>query len=104
MWAARHLSTGTIATLITARNSGSSYLNRVELQNGCLALAHANLFISSTLGGSCMDGIKPNKDKYRENMDLATEVYMNRVNGCPCGETNIHLFKGADSTTDQENR
>ncbi len=29
---------------------------------------------------------------------------MNRVNGCPCGETNIHLFKGADSTTDQENR
>ncbi len=63
MWAARHLTTGTLATLITARNSGSSYLNTVELQNGCLALAHANLFIPSTPGGSCMDGNKPNKDK-----------------------------------------
>ena len=33
----------------------SSYLNHVELQNSCLALAHANLFIPSTLGGTCMD-------------------------------------------------
>ena len=24
---------------------GSNFLNRVELQNGCLTLAHANLFI-----------------------------------------------------------
>ena len=36
-------------------NSGGFYLNRVELQNGCLALGHANLFIPSTLGGSCVD-------------------------------------------------
>lgn len=50
VWAARHLSRPTLATLVTARNSGSSYLNRVELQNGCLALAHANVFIPSTLG------------------------------------------------------
>ncbi len=35
---------------INNQNSGSSYLNRVELQNGCLTLAHANLFIPSTLG------------------------------------------------------
>ncbi len=57
----------------TARNSGSSYLNRVELQNGCLALAHANLFIPSTLSGSCMDGNKLDK------MDLATDVYVMAV-------------------------
>ncbi len=44
-----------IATLVSTRNSGASYLNRVELQTGCLALGHANLFIPSTLGGSCLD-------------------------------------------------
>ena len=92
MRSAQHISKATIATLVTARNSGSSYLNRVELQNGCLALAHANVFIPSTLGGSCMDGCKVNKDKYEENMNLATEVYINRVNGCPCGDTVIHLY------------
>ena len=37
-------------------------------------------------------------------MDLATEVYMNRVNGCSCGETRIQLFRGANSTVDQERR
>ena len=70
MWTARHLSKATIATLVTARNSGSSYLNRVELQNGCLAMAHANLFIPSTLGGSCMDGTKVDK----ESMSVLVEI------------------------------
>ena len=37
-------------------------------------------------------------------MDLATEVYMNRVNSCSCGETRIQLFHGADSIVDQERR
>ena len=45
IWTAHHIVKATQVTLVTARNSGSSYLNRVELQNGCLALAHANLFI-----------------------------------------------------------
>ena len=104
MWTSWHLSRATISTLVTARNSGSSYLNRVELQNGCLALAHANLFIPSTLGGSCMDGNKVDRSKYAENMKMATEVYINRVNECPCGETVIHLYQGSDSTKEQENR
>ena len=51
-WAARHLSHGKLVTLVSSRSSGSSYLNRVELQNGCLALGHNNLFIPSTLAGS----------------------------------------------------
>ena len=55
IWTERHLKKSTIACLVTTRNSGSSFSNRVELQNGCLALGHANLFIPSTLGGSCMD-------------------------------------------------
>ena len=40
-----------VATLVTSRSSGSSNLNRVELQNGCLSLDHSNTFIPSTLGG-----------------------------------------------------
>ncbi len=104
MWTARHLSKGTVVTLVTARNSGSSYLNRVELQNGCLAVAHANVFIPSTLGGSCMDGNTLNKEKYERNMNLATDVYINRVNECSCGDTLIHLYRGADSSEQQTTR
>jgi len=37
-------------------------------------------------------------------MQLATDVYINRVNGCPCGEGNISLFEGAGSTKLQELR
>ena len=37
-------------------------------------------------------------------MEQATEVYINRVDGSPCGETNIHLFKGADSSANQDLR
>lgn len=54
-WTLRHLHRPTRDTLVSTRNSGASYLNRVELQNGCLALAHANLFILSNLNGSCGD-------------------------------------------------
>ena len=34
LWAARHLKRGKLVTLVSSRSSGSSYLNRVELQNG----------------------------------------------------------------------
>ena len=45
----RHLEEGRMASLLSSRSSGSSYL--VELQNGCLSRGYANLFIPSTLGG-----------------------------------------------------
>ena len=48
-WVERPLLRAKVVTLVTNRSSGSSYLNRVELQNGCLSCAHCNLFISSTL-------------------------------------------------------
>ena len=81
-------------------------MNRVELQNGCLALGHANLFIPSTLDGSNIDlGTgKVDKDKFTKNMMLATEVYINRVNHCPCGETTIELFPGTNSEEKQKLR
>ena len=105
-WTLHHINTPSIVTLVSARNSGASYLNRVELQNGCQALAHANLFIPSTLGGSCIDSKtgKVDPEKFKQNMLLATEVYINRVNGAPCGEGNITLYRGADSDEYQKMR
>ena len=44
-WTDWHLAHNKIATLVTSRSSGSSYLNRVELQNGCLSIGHSNAFI-----------------------------------------------------------
>ena len=62
-WTMRHFQKPTLITLVTARNSGASYLNRVELQNGCLSLAHSNLFIPSNLSGSCFDSETGKVDK-----------------------------------------
>ena len=47
-WTLEHLKNARLVTLVTARSSGSSYLNRVELQNGCLTRRYSNLFILST--------------------------------------------------------
>lgn len=78
--------------------------NRVELQNGCLSLAHSNLFIPSNLNGSCFDPETGQLDHQRlqANMDLATDIYIRRCDGASCGSASIHLFKGADSSTYQE--
>ena len=42
--------------------------------------------------------------RLKENLQLATDVYINRCNGCSCGDTVIHLFRGADSSKLQELR
>jgi len=80
---------GKVATLVTTRSSGSSYRNRVELQNDCLSLGHASTFIPSTLGGSCLDPDtgKMDEEKLGNNMELAVDAYISRVNGAPCGST-----------------
>lgn len=80
---------------MTTRHSGGSYLNRVELMNGCLAKGHCNLFIPSTLNGSCngRDGI--DKTKLHQNLESAIDVYIDRVNGAPCEDASICLVKGA---------
>ena len=105
-WTQRHILHGKIATLVTTRSSGSSYLNRIELQNGCLSRGHSGTFIPSTLGGSCIDPDTGNVNdaKLAENMNLAIEAYISRVNQSPCGDTVIQLYRGADSKEDQEVR
>ena len=100
-WTLHHLKTPTQATLVTARNSGSSYLNRVELHNGCLSLAHSNLFIPSTLNGSCYVGSQIDEQKLAQNLTSAAEVYIERCNKAPCGDAEIHLYIGADSSERQ---
>lgn len=105
-WAARHLQHRKMVTLLSSRSSGSSYLNRVELQNGCLALGHTNLFIPSTLRGSPFSPETGELDmeRVRRNLELATSIYIDRVNHSPCGETVLQLYKGSDSAEWQEKR
>ena len=99
-WTERHILKQKVATIVTIRSSGCSYLNRFELQNGCLSLGHAHIFIPSTLGGSCYNQQTGEFDdeKVKKNMDLAIEAYISRVNHCRCGNSSIHLFRGADAS------
>lgn len=100
LWTECHLSRPTRITMVTSRCSGDSYLNRVELQNGCLSKGHANMFIPSTLCGSHSNGNNGlDKDKFKENMSAAINQYITRVDGTPCMNTVIHLIKGAENQT-----
>lgn len=103
-WTHWHIKQSKVATLVTTGCSGSSYLNRVELQNGSLSLGHANTFIPSTLGGSCWDVETGaiNQQKLKENLHLAIGAYIARVDGCPCGSSSIKLFEGSDSQDFQD--
>ena len=92
-WTERHIMKCKVVTIVTTRSSGSSYLNRVELQNGCLSLGHSNLFIPSTLSGSNIDqatGLIDN-ERLRTNMSMAIDAYISRVDGSSCGHTEIKL-------------
>ncbi|CAB3986652.1 Hypothetical predicted protein [Paramuricea clavata] len=79
-WTVRHLKCSSHAELVTLRNSSASLRNRVELQNGCLALCHANLFIPSTLHGSCtLESGKVNEEVLKNNLGSAIDVYISHV-------------------------
>ena len=103
-WTQRHVLCSKVATLVTTRSSGSSYLNRVKLQNGCLSRGHNGTFIPSTLAGSCIDPGAVDNVKLAENMELAIQAYISRVNHSPCGNTVIELYCGANSKEEQEVR
>lgn len=97
-WTEWHVQHRKVATLVTTRSSGSSFMNRVELQNGCLTRAHSNLFIPSTLNGSCVrESGKVNQSVLHMNLNSAIDIYIERCNGCSCGKTVIHLFKGVQA-------
>ena len=98
-WSEWHYTPKKVVTFLTARSSGSSYLNRVELQNSCLSHACSNTFIPSTLSGSCIDPETGHIDqiKLHSDLHLAIDAYIHRVTGFPFGDTRIHLCKGANS-------
>ena len=64
--------------------------------NGYLAVAHSNLYIPSTLGGPVHTAKGTDEDQLKKNLDLAADVYISRVQGTPCGEAKVQLYKGAD--------
>ena len=104
-WTLRHLERDSRAIImVTSCNSGASYLNRVKLQNGCLALhvAYATLFIPSMMHESChAESGQVDQEVLKRNLDSAIDVYLERVDGAPCASTQIHLSKGAESTSER---
>lgn len=96
-WTEIHMSLPTKVTLVTTRCSGDSFLNRVELQNGCLARGHSNLFIPSTLlGAPYNDDGSFSEEKHKANMSQALGQYISRVDKTPCMKTTINLYRGAE--------
>ena len=95
MWTEWDFKMGKVCTVVTSRFSGGSYLNRVELLNGCLAVGHSNVFIPSTIFGSNLstDGI--DHEKLLANLDAAADVYINTMTGTKCAGNPIVLVKGA---------
>ena len=73
-WTQRHILKKRVATLITTQSRGSSFLNRVQLQDGCLRLGHANCFIPSTLAGFCLNEGKIEKEKLDRNLFLPIDA------------------------------
>ena len=103
-WTRRQLETKSLATLVSTRNSGRSFRNRVKLQNGCLALGHASTFIPSTFNGSCIQNGKVSEEILKKGMDLEIDVCISRVDKCTCAGMVINLYKGACSTDLQHER
>ena len=95
MWTERHINHDKICTIVTTRFVGGSYLNKVELQIGCLALGHSNVYIPSTINGlNFVDG-ELDSEKLIQNLEAAITVHTNTVNGTPCGGKPIHLMRGS---------
>ena len=70
---------GRMATLVMTRSSDSSYLKRVELQNGCLSRRDSNLFIPSTLAGSCIHNGQVDHETLCKNLDVTIDTYITYV-------------------------
>ena len=93
LWTERHVKPTKI-TLVTTRCSGDSYLNRVELQNGCLSKGHNNTFILSTLRGS---PFSENGGKIKGYyVCRCLSVYRGRVDSTPSMKTKINLSRGVE--------
>ena len=86
-WTAHHLAKEKIVTFFTSRSSGSSYLNRVELQNGCLNLGHPHLK-DPEIGVA-------DSTKLKENLDVAIDTCISGIDERSCGNTTVQLYKSS---------
>ena len=102
LWTEWHLKMSKVCTMVTARYAGGSYLNRVELMNGCLTRAHSNMFIPSTIHGSNFNESGIDDEALEKNLRTATQVYINRCNGAPAGRSTIKLVEGCRDNTAAE--
>lgn len=96
MWIERYMVFSKICIIVIICYSGGSYLNRVELQNGCLVLVYSYFFISLTFNGNNYNEKGLDLVKLRGNLDVVVDVYINRVDGVLCGDIFIRLLKGVN--------
>ena len=94
LWTEWNLVMEKYCTLVTARYAGGSYLNKVEQINGCLTRAHCNMFIPSTIHGCNFGNDGLDEARLERNLRTATEVYINRCDGAPAGQSEIKLVEG----------
>ena len=95
-WTERHLTVSKACTIVTTRHSGGSYLNKVELLNGCISVGHSYVFMPSTLNGPCYTAEGSIDDeKVKLNQNTATDVYIDRVSGSTFNGKEIYFTKGA---------
>ena len=89
-------------TIVTIRNNGASCFNLVELQNGIISRAHANLFIPSTMCGSSGREDRVSQEKLKENIEAALGVYLDRVDNIPFESSVIQMYIGPTQGRAQE--
>lgn len=108
MWTKWHTDREKLATIVTTRYSGGSFLNEVEHLNGQLSRSANNLFIPSTLCGNTRDiSGEVDHDTVVANQNAARDVYIERVDKTRYKDGEIHLFKcalGPDASEIQEQR
>ena len=61
-------------------SSGASYLNSLELLNGCLTRGHANLFIPSTLRGNPIIDGKVDETILDSKLRPAIDLFIDHTN------------------------
>ena len=82
--------------MLTTKVAGGSYLNKVELQNGRLALGHSNIYITPTTFGTNFTNGKLDEAKLHQNIKASISVYTSQINAVSCGGKPIHLTRGSN--------
>ena len=96
MWTKRRIKHCQLSAMLTTKIAGGSYLNKVELQNGRLALGHSNIYTTPTTYGTNFTNRKLEEAKLHQNIKVSIRVYTSQINGVSCGSKPIHLTRGSN--------